>query len=267
MIKRKIEYIFIIFLTFCCKKEIILATKDVALFNNYPEINFNGKEIISDQLGYQTVKNNKYAKITYPALYIGSGNPDSIKDAFVLSGFDFTNVKPNFKKAVLKFFINYSSFTRRNVMITIRPLKKDWDEKKVNYLSFYQSIESGAEVTDLVENNEKNCILALFDINETQEKDYYEIPFNKSNKQVCIDITLIVREWIKKPDKNHGILIDPLWMSELRYKTTNKAKELSPTGIIEVASSEWFFWDSPIPEFKNNAKGKIKYVPRIEIYY
>lgn len=261
-------YFFILFLTFSCNKKVtILATKDATLFNNYPEINFNGKKIVSEKLGYQTVKNNKYGKITYPALYIGSGNPDSIKDAFVIGGFDVTNIKPNFKKSLLKFFINYSSFTRKNITIVIRPIKKEWDEEKVNYFSFYKSIESGSELTNTVESNEKKCKIIVFDVKESKEKDYYEIPFNKNGKEICINITDMVRNCIKDQSLKNGFLIDPLWMSDLRYRTTTETREISFTGIIEIGSSEWLYWESSNSNFKNKAKGKIKYVPRIEIFY
>jgi len=270
--KFKIIFIFVLLFLFSCfRKVVVLAEKDATLFSNYPDINFSGKKIISEDLGFQTVKNNKNGRITYPALYLGSGNPDSIKDSFVIGGFNLNNIDPNFKKARLKFFINYSSFTRRNVIIFIRPVKKEWDEERITYSDIYIQKEGEIKLTDMIEQDEKKCKLIIFNVEQTLEKDYYEIPFSHSKKELSLDITSIVREWVKNPISNHGLLIDPLPMSDLRYCTTNESKELSPTGTIEIASSEWFYLEN-ISDFrflpvKNNAKNKLKYPPRIELYY
>lgn len=255
----------------CYNKIIILATKDATLLSNHQKINFSGKKIISQQLGYQTVKYNKKGKITYPALYIGSNNLDSIKDSFVIGGFDFKNIDKNFKKARLKFFINYSSFTRKNITIFIRPLKKEWDEDKITYSDIYKNVDNEIKLTDMVEDNEKNCKLILFSVEQTLDKDYYEIPFSKKGKEISINITDIVKEWIDNPYSNYGLLIDPMVMSDLRYKTTNESREVCATGTIEIASSEWFYWEPNFEKeflnIKNNAKNNIKYVPRIELEY
>ena len=63
---------------------------------------------------------------------------------------------------------------------------------------------------------------------------------------------------------------------DFRYRTSNISNEIADFGIIEVASAEWYYWDGKIPEsFKsgkcnwldviNKAKGKLKYIPRLEI--
>ncbi|HNZ25717.1 MAG TPA: DNRLRE domain-containing protein [Spirochaetota bacterium] len=274
----KIVYIlalFSIILSGCERKHIVPATKDAALLSGYPERNFSGKNLDKD-LGYGAVKIIGDKKLTYPIMYLGSGSPDSIKDSFVLGGFDFRAISDKtITKAFLKFYVNYASSDRKNIIVFVRPILNDWDEEKVNYYSFYETKDSYSDLKDNVEKDEKLCKLIVFDIKSNEDKDFDEIPYPNSYREISINITAIVKYWIANPDKNFGLLIDPMWKTDLRYCATNSGGELSDFGIIEVATSEWYALNKKeisrnemkYEVVKNKAYKKIKYIPRIELIY
>lgn len=273
-----IFFIFIIFIFSCSKKVIIPATKDAALFSELPKINFSGKNEAKDNVGYITKKRVKDGFITYPAMYLYSGSNGALKESFIVGGFDLSGIRNKIKHASLKFFVNYSSTTRKNVCIFIRPVKKHWDESKITYLDIYTNTKSNAELKDMIDINEKRVKLIVFDVKENNTQNIYSIPLKNAKKVVSVDVTNIVNEWIKDPEKNHGFLIDPMWMDDFRYITTNEYKEISDFGVIEIATTEWFDWNGIVPEdfnlkegkwinIKNNAVNKIKYIPRLEISY
>lgn len=259
----------------CERKYIVPATKDAALLSNYSERNFSGKNLDKD-LGYGAVKIIGDKKFTYPIMYLGSGSADSIKDSFVLGGFDFSAVGDrSITKAFLKFYINYASSERKNIIIFARPILNDWDEGEVTYSSFYETTDSYSDLKDNVVKDEKLCKLIVFDIKSNEDKDFLEIPYPNSYREISIDITTLVKYWIDNPDKYFGLLIDPMWRTDLRYCATNNGGELSDFGIIEVATSEWYTLNEKeissielkYEVIKNRALKKIKYVPRIELIY
>jgi len=260
----------------CSNKIVIRATKDAALLNNHPKKNFSGKKEAIRNIGYITKKRTQNGFITYPAMYLYSGLENNIKESFVLGGFDLSDFNSSVKHASLKFFINYSSTIRNNLCVFVRQLARDWDENNITYNDVYKSTKPNAGFTDIVNSKESDTKLIVFDVKENNTEDIDSIPFNNAKRTVSIDVTDIVNKWINDPASNHGFLIDPMWMNDFRYITTNEYKEISDFGIIEVASSEWFNWDGVIPEsfvlkegkwknVKNKALNKTRYIPRLEI--
>ena len=271
----KIFLIFYLFLLFSCeKKDILLSSKDAALFSNFPQKNISGKNY-DDNFGLGAIKKIDNQALTYPAMYLGSGGADSVKDAFVVGGFDLKRIKKNIKSAKFKFYINYSSSTLKNVIIFVRPILEEWDEQSVNYFSFYQSDESGSYLRTNVERNESLCKLIVFDVKRNEDRDFSVIPYPNSYRVVSIDVTSIVKQWVENSNTNFGLLIDPMWKTDLRYCTVNNSNELSDFGIIEIATSEWLYWNKNSSKnlsekwllAKNKALGRVKFVPRIEVIY
>ena len=87
------------------KTIIIPATKDASLSSLLPDTNIGGKNEIENK-GYGTKKFIKGSDITYPAMYLYSGE-ENIKDAFIIGGFDLSKIDGEIKNASLKFYINY----------------------------------------------------------------------------------------------------------------------------------------------------------------
>ena len=128
----------------------------------------------------------------------------------------------------------------------------------------------------IVESEENKCSLIVFDINSNEEDKELIIPYSSAYKTVSIDVTCFVKNWLENPDLNHGFLIDPLWLNDKRYCTTDLNNIISDFGIIEIVPTEWLKWSGKVPKgfylekgkwinVKNRVKNKIKYIPRLEI--
>lgn len=276
---RILVLLFFILCSLSCKKTIIIpAQKDAFLSNNMPDKNISGKNEPVKGKGFGTKKRVAHGYVTYPAMYLNSNIDGNVKDAFIVGGFDLSSIKGEIIHASLKFFINYASNTRKRICIFIRPIKEEWDENTITYLDIYKTAGPNAKLHSIVESDENKCILIIFDIKKNNEDDLTRIPFRDANRIVSINVTAIVKQWIKNPSTNHGFLIDPMWMDDFRYCTTNAANEISNFGIIEIGTTEWFDWEGKVPSYfyckhekwidiENRAFGKIKYIPGLEIIF
>jgi hypothetical protein len=273
-----IEFFLIILIIISCNQKIIIpATKDALLSSNMPDINYSGKSEAVHGKGFGIKKNTHNGYVTYPAMYLYSGDDEvNVKDSFIVGGFDMTKIKGKIKHASLKFYINYSSNTRKHVCVFVRPVRKEWHEQQIKYIDIYKTNQSESELTDIVESNEDKCVLIVFNIKKNDEGDFTEIPFTSAKRTISINVTKILKEWEKNKNEFYGFLIDPMWRDDFRYPTKDVSNYISDFGIIEIATTEWYSWDGVVPEnfylgngewinIINNAKDKIKYVPRLEI--
>ena len=262
----------------CTKKIIIPAQKDIFLSSNIPDKNISGKNEPIKGKGYGTRKKVSSGYVTYPAMYLGSNEHGNVKDAFMVGGFDLSLIKGKIIHASLKFFVNYASNTRKRICIFIRPIKKEWDENAITYLDVYKNIKPNSELHSIIEADENKSILIVFDVQQNEQGDLKRIPFYNANREISINVTDIIKEWVKNPLLNHGFLIDPMSRDDFRYCTTNAANEISGFGIIEIATREWFEWNGIVPDnfylkkgkwidIQNNAIGKTKFIPKLEIIY
>ena len=267
--------LFFLFFSYCSCSQIIIvpAKKDVLLSSGMRDKNINGKNEPLFGNGFGTRKRVKNGYVTYPAMYLFGGDEEENKDAFLLGGFDFSSINGEIKHASLKFFINYVSNTRNNLCVFVRPVKRSWDEKEISYNNIFTK---NGGLTSFVESNDNQCLLIVLNVIRNEIGNLERIPFLSAKKEVSIDITNIVRKWIKNPSENYGLLIDPMSRNDPRYCTTNNYNEIADFGIIEIATTEWYEWNGKVPvdfgskevewiNIENKAMGKIKYIPRLEI--
>lgn len=279
MHKNYVIFFLFFLLLFSCKnnpKVILVATKDAYLSSLYPTTNFDGKREAFVNFGYGTKKNiDEEIFITYPALYLTNSQED--KSAFIIGGFDFSKLKKKVNSAYLRFFINYSLENRKRIPLIIRPVIREWKEDVINFNSIYLVDSLGyLTYSSIVETDLNKCKIIYFNIMKT---DVYKdvIPFKKPAMQISVDITNMINEIIEKNKKIYGFLIEAMDMENPNYFCTNLSNVLVDIGVLEILSSEIFYWDGKVPsnftisngkwaKVKNKAKGKIKYIPRIEVY-
>ena len=269
--------IFVILFSFllisCSSSTVVIPFDyDVALCSDYSTSVINGKQL-HPKLGLGGVSQVDNKKYTYPVAYLGSNYSISSKDAIALGGLEISKIDPTFKKVKLKFFINYKDVSRKNVMLFVRPILTQWNQNDTTFNFFYKYDEIDNEyiLTENVVKDEQKCVLVLFDIKANENKNYAEIPFKSAYRTVVIDITKIIRYWIEHQSEYYGLLLDPMWQTDWRYCTTNVDKEVCDTGILEVATTDWYTWNDQeecsFLYMQNKSLGNIKYCPRIEIEY
>jgi hypothetical protein len=258
----------------CTDKQVQLAaTQDAFVTGSRPQTVYDGKSEPVPGYGYGTRKRLYEGSVTYPALYLGVGGSDTVKDAVFLGGFDISGIEGKIEHATLVFFINYMSSTRKRICLFVRPVNKKWSESDLSYNDVFVDTLPGADLTDLVNPDEKRAKLVVFDSNVTRNLDEPVIPNRGAYRYVKIDVTDIVTGWQNSPDTNNGLMLDPMWMSDYRYITTNDSDELTDFGIIEIVPSEWFDWDGTVPEsfsgewlpVTNRAFRKTRMVPHLEL--
>jgi hypothetical protein len=280
ILARTIKYsslFFLIILSSACHKAFIIpAQKDAWLSSSMRDSNISGKNQPVKGKGFGSRKRIKGGFITYPSMYIYSSNEENEKDSFIVGGFDLSGIKGEIVHASLKFYINYASVSRKNICIFVRPVNSFWDEDKIKFSDIYN--DSNNILTDsIAEYDDKKCLLILFNINKNGSENFRELPSPGSYRTVSINVTKYVKEWALLKKNENGFLIDPLTNGDLRYRTTDHNNVISDFGVIEIASREWFGWDGKVPDFfyaekekwmdvKNNAEGKIKFIPRLEIF-
>ena len=258
----------------CSRLVIVPAGYDAALCSSFADDNISGHNIHGSLgLGGYNIVNGEV--LTFPAAYIGSNRSSDGKDAIALGGFDLSEIRSNFKAARLKFYINYASSYRSNVMLFVRPIFIPWDDDTCSFSAFYlydYDIDDYVLRPDAAA-DDQHSRLAVFNIRANHESDETStvIPFAHSYKTVTINITGIIREAVKHPDKFCGLLLDPMSSLDYRYRTKNEHNEIADSGIIQIAAAEWMTFSETdrdgIRYMRNRAKGRIKYVPRIEIEY
>ena len=134
---------------------------------------------------------------TFPAAYIGSNRGSDGKDAVALGGFDLSQISPNFKLARLKFYINYASADRCNLMLFVRPILIPWNDDTCTFNLFYR-YDSEIDDYTLRKNaaaDDHHSVLAMFDLrtNGGFDDETTIIPFPHSYRTVSINITDILR--------------------------------------------------------------------------
>lgn len=269
-------FVFVLFLCIiassCTQTVVVPFEYDVALCSEYPSDIINGKTLHSHLGlgGYNIINNRVY---TYPVGYIGSNYSIGTKDAVALGGLDLSRINPNFKKALLNFFINYKDTTRKNILLFVRPILSEWNDADTSFNFFYNYDYQSNQfiLTQNVSTDEDKCLLIAFDVKANENNDYTQIPFKSSYRTVSINVTQIMKYYINHQDEFHGFLLDPMWQTDWRYCTTNENNEVCDTGIMEIAPSNWLTFDQtdddPIYYMHNNALGKVRFVPRIEFRY
>ena len=257
----------------CSRSLIIPADYDAALCSSFPNDNISGHNI-HGHLGlgdYHIIDGDVF---TFPAAYIGSNRGSDGKDAVALGGFDLTQIPPNFKRARLKFYINYAAADRRDVMLFVRPILMPWSDDTCTFNTFYR-YDTAIDDYTLRKNaaaDDHHSVLAMFDLRgNNADEETIVIPFPHSYRTVSINITDILRKAIKQPDTFYGLLLDPMSSLDYRYRTVNNRNEISDFGIIQIATAEWLSFNETdkdgIKYMRNKALGKMKYVPRIEVEY
>ncbi|MCG8568795.1 MAG: hypothetical protein MJB14_01525, partial [Spirochaetes bacterium] len=165
-----IIYLLVLFIFISCKKTYIIpATKDAAVFSNFPHANCNGKREVAPGIGYGVLRYHELKPITYPVAFLQSGNPYSFKDAFLIGGFDLSQIPGKIKSAHLKLYVHYVSDHRERIMVFVRPLLKKWDDNQVTYLDVYQSKETGEINKNFAQSNEQLCKLVYFNLKATKK--------------------------------------------------------------------------------------------------
>lgn len=251
-----LAFIFLLTLASCKKKLFLYPSQNITLYSLESEdienIVLNGEDkLTGTNCFYQDGK-----IVSYPALYLSNRDPLSGKNLILL---DFPLQGQSADSIHLELYINYAESTLYNLELKFYPILKEWNKNTICYSQLFE------------ENylNEHYFIRYYFQIEGTPLPERIkEIPLQRQGQFLICDLTplkhsLPLQQW-------HGIAVIPADFHEYTYVTHNQAKQIAPTGTIEIASAEWENWDG-LPKaasakqlkIKNRGYQKKKYLPKL----